>query len=94
MATQPKLTDDAPQDDFGVLLGWTHDQSSRGILLKMQSTNGAARERGDITARYYMMTNNQALILAKYLLDVTGQALPEKPRNGPLARLMRRFFGG
>ena len=81
-------------DDFGVLVGWTHAPFSRGIQLKVQSTTGDKRDRRAIDARNYLMTRNQALILAKYLLDVTGQTLPEAPREGRLKRLLRRLTGG
>jgi len=81
-------------EDFGVLLGWTHARTSRGIRLKVQSTSSEAEHPRDIAARNYLMTRNQALILAKYLLDVTGQTLPQPPRQGRLVRLLRRLTGG
>ena len=41
-----------------------------------------ARE-GRIEAHHVLMTRNQALLMARYLLDTTGQTLviPEKPRG-------------
>lgn len=81
-------------EDFGVLLGWSHARTSRGIQLKVQSTAPERREGREITARNYLMTKNQALILAKYLLDVTGQSLPVRAPEGRLARLFRRLTGG
>ncbi len=80
------------QDDFGVLIGWSHTPISRGIRLMVQSTTAERdRKRGDIAARSYLMTRNQALILARYLLDVTGQTLPPPRREGRLKRLWRRL---
>lgn len=85
-------------DDFGVLVGWSHTPFSRGIQLKVQSTapgtRADSRANADIAARNYLMTKNQALILAKYLLDVTGQSLPETPREGVFKRFLRRLTGG
>lgn len=81
-------------DEFGVLVGWSHAPFTRGIQLKVQSTTGEGGPRPDIAARSYLMTRNQALILAKYLLDATGQTLPAPPRGGVLRRLLRRFTGG
>lgn len=81
-------------DDFGVLLGWSHAPFTRGIQLKLQSTVGDSRDHDAIAARHYLMTKNQALILAKYLLDATGQTLPEGPREGRFQRIMRRLSGG
>ena len=81
-----------PPEDFGVLIGWTHHDGPQGISLAMQSarsqTAWAARE---IDRRHYLMTRNQALLLARYLLEVTGQELdmPERPHGwrAALARL-------
>jgi len=81
-------------DEFGVLVGWSHAPFQRGIQLKVQSTCSEGAVPRDIAARSYLMTRNQALILAKYLLDATGQRLPDPPRGGPLRRLLRRITGG
>jgi len=81
-------------EDFGVLVGWSHAPFQRGIQLKVQSTCSEGAEPRDIAARSYLMTRNQALILAKYLLDATGQDLPERPRRGRIRRLLRRLTGG
>lgn len=92
MATFPGHHDN--DDGFGVLVGWTHAPMAKGIQLKVQSTTGDGRNPRDIAARQYLMTRNQALILAKYLLDATGQSLPAPPREGRLKRLLRRLTGG
>lgn len=75
--------------EFGVLVGWSHTPFARGIDLRVQSAAQASVAAGQIDSRHYLMTKNQALILAKYLLDVTGQELPERKRPG----LLRRLFG-
>ncbi len=93
MATAPERRGGAA-DDFGVLVGWTHTPFNQGIQLKVQSTTGSQRSPRPVDARNYLMTRNQALILAKYLLDVTGQTLPEAPREGRIKRLLRRLTGG
>ncbi|MBC2666888.1 hypothetical protein H7F51_15320 [Novosphingobium flavum] len=94
MAAIPGPREQERAEDFGVLLGWSHTRTSRGIQLKVQSTSTEAGNPRDIAARNLLMTRNQALILAKYLLDATGQTLPEKPRRGRLLRLLRRLTGG
>ena len=82
-----------PPEDFGVLIGWTHQDAPHGISVAMQSAASqsawAARE---IDRRHYLMTRNQALLLARYLLEATGQTLgdmPERPHGwrAALARL-------
>jgi hypothetical protein len=72
--------------DFGVVVGWKHFPIGRGIDLTVQSTTQSGSKPDQIHERHLLMTNNQALILAKYLLDVTGQSLPPPPRRGLLAR--------
>ncbi len=80
-------------DDFGVLVGWSHAPFTRGIQLKIQSTVGDGRGAAGLAARNYLMTRNQALILAKYLLDATGQQLPGAPHEGRVRRMLRRLTG-
>ncbi len=94
MATTPDRQGTGPADDVGVLVGWSHTPFNRGIQLKVQSTTAGNPAKADIAARNYLMTRNQALILAKYLLDVTGQSLSEAPREGAFKRLLRRITGG
>jgi len=97
MATAPETGSHAApamQDDYGVLVGWSHAPISRGIQLKVQSATADGQRTGTITARSYLMTRNQAMILAKYLLDATGQTLPPPPRAGRMARFWRRITGG
>jgi len=82
-------------NNFGILVGWAHVPFMKdGIQLKLQSTIGANRENAGIVSHRYMMTRNQALILAKSLLDATGQTLPEMQREGRLKRVFRRLTGG
>ena len=90
--TEIKAPAASAAEDFGVLVGWTHRDGPQGISLSMQSARSqvawAARE---IDRRHYLMTRNQALLLARYLLEATGQELdmPGKPSGwrAALARL-------
>ncbi|MCA1661976.1 MAG: hypothetical protein LC648_07380 [Novosphingobium sp.] len=75
---------DAPTDHFGVLIGWSHTPCGSGVNLKLQSAaSQAALKSGEIDASHVLMTRNQALLLARYLLDATGQRLdmPERPHG-------------
>ena len=70
-----------PAEDFAVLVGWTHQNGPQGISLAMQSAaTQAAWAAREIDRRHYLMTRNQALLLARYLLEATGQQLdlPER----------------
>lgn len=91
MATRLKPPEDRAHDDFGVLLGWSHAQAPHGIQLKVQSTSSETLNSRDIAARTYLMTRNQALILAKYLLDVTDQTLPPRTPRGVWRRMAALF---
>jgi hypothetical protein len=65
------------QHDTTVLVGWTHAELGGNVELRMQSARSRfALENNDYETHGVMMTRNQALLLAKYLLDATGQTLP------------------
>jgi len=68
--------------------------ASSGIQLKLQSRRAEGPAAGAVEEHRFLMTRNQALILAKYPLDSTGQSLPGRVRQGPLRRLIRRLTGG
>ncbi len=70
-----------PVEQAGVVVGWTHHDLGSSIDLRIQSVRSKqALDSDDIDSRHFLMTHNQALLLAKYLLDTTGQALPEKQK--------------
>lgn len=96
MASAAPQVSEAPgtPDDFGVLVGWSHVPISHGMQLKMQSVSAEGRQTDRIAARSYHMTRNQAMILAKYLLEATGQTLPPRARGGRMMRFWRRLTGG
>jgi hypothetical protein len=91
---RPMQSKSAGHEDYGVLVGWTHTPFAKGIDLCVQSTAKTPRHDDGIAARHLLMTRNQALILAKYLLDVTGQTLPVPPREGMFRSLGRKLLGG
>ena len=69
---------------FGVLVGWTHTPCGQGLNLKLQSARSQTALRdGEIDASHLLLTRNQALLLARYLLSATGQTLdmPERPHG-------------
>jgi hypothetical protein len=70
------------KNDLKVLVGWTHRLTQTGIDLRLQGVRSQiALENDQIESSHILMTNSQAMLLAKYLLDVTGQALPKPPRR-------------
>lgn len=70
----------------GVVVGWTHHDLGSSIDLRVQSTvSQAALDENRVDSHHFLMTHNQALMLAKFLLDATGQSLPQR-RKAPLWR--------
>ena len=71
-------------ETYGVLVGWSHSPCGSGINLRVQSAQTQVDLReGRIDAHHLLMTRNQALLMARYLLETTGQTLdmPEKPHG-------------
>lgn len=72
------------------LVGWTHAALPNGIDLRVQcAPSSRALENEEIEVQHLVMTRNQALLLARYLLEITGQTLPPRKRRP----LFGRFWG-
>ena len=82
MAKRPakmKSESDEPAEHRGVVVGWTHHDLGSSIDLRIQSTvSRAALDENRVDGHHFLMTHSQALMLAKFLLDATGQSLPPK----------------
>ena len=87
--TKPEMPE--PAEHRGVVVGWTHHDLGSSIDLRIQSTvSRAALDENRVDSHHFLMTHNQALLLAKFLLDATGQSLPQR---GKLP-FWRRLSGG
>lgn len=81
MAQQPTRQDAEPAEHRGVVVGWTHHDLGASVDLRIQSAvSKQALDEKHVDSHHFLMTYNQALLLAKYLLDATGQSLPRKAR--------------
>lgn len=81
-----KIADIEP---IGVVVGWTHNALGASIDLRIQSaTSQQALNDKLVDSHHFLMTYNQALLLAKYLLDATGQSLPPKAKRSMWRKLM------
>lgn len=81
------MTKDA-QTETGVIVGWTHHDLGTSIDLRIQSaTSKQALDQSQVDSHHFLMTHNQALLLAKYLLDATGQTLPPKAKRSMWRKL-------
>ena len=78
------------RQETGVVVRWTHNDLGTSIDLRIQSaTSKQALDEKRIDSHHFLMTHNQALLLAKYLLDATGQTLPLKVKPP----MWRKLFG-
>jgi hypothetical protein len=78
----------------GVVVGWTHNDLPNSINLHIQSaaSNAALRDQR-IDSHHFLMTRNQALLLAKYLLEATGQTISPRPTPTIWQRIRSRRAG-
>ena len=92
MARRPakrKAETTEPAEHRAVVVGWTHHGLGSSIDLRIQSTvSRQALDNDQVDSHHFLMTHNQALLLAKYLLDATGQELPLRVKPS----LWRRFL--
>ena len=83
----PRSAQGTGDADPTVVVGWSHGTLPGGIELRVQSTRSQqALDNGDVDSVRLCMTRNQALLLARYLLEATNQELPVKRKNGVLKR--------
>ena len=85
--------DVAPHSGPQAVVGWVHHPLPQGIELRMQTTASVfALENQQIATTRLVLTRNQALLLATFLLKVTGHALDDLPeqRRSFWSRLFRR----
>jgi len=90
----PAARDTEEDTGFEVLVGWSHSPFSRGIQMKVQAKRAEGGAAGAVRTHRLLLTRNQALLLAKSLLDATGQSLPAPVSEGTLGRMMRKLTGG
>jgi hypothetical protein len=94
MAKRPAkktIEPEQPAEHRGVVVGWTHNDLGSSIDLRIQSTvSRAALDENRVDSHHFLMTHNQALLLAKFLLDATGQSMPLKRKPSIWQRLSGR----
>lgn len=74
------------RDDYGVLVGWTHAEFADKFDLRLQTVKSTRHlQQDEVDNHHIVMTPSQAVLLANYLFEVTGQT-PPTPRKGRLAR--------
>lgn len=88
MATAGLPSDGAPHELSGVVIGWKHRDFARNIHLTVQSTSKSRPTPDAVDTHHLLMTRNQAMLLANYLMRATGQELPMRRRSW-----WQRLFG-
>ena len=73
--------------DTGALVGWRADDLGQRVVLHMQTMHRNGPEDRQMRERAILLDRNQAVQLAHYLFEVTGETKPQK--RGAL----RSFFG-
>ena len=70
-------------DEFGALVGWTHENLGDRIMLKLQSTREPGLAKGKPVDEFrYFMTKNQAVVLANYLYSISDRLPQAKRKKG------------
>lgn len=77
------------------LVGWTHLDMPNGIDLRVECARSRIALDNDLIEQQdIVMTRNQALLLARYLLKVTGQTLQEEAKPTFWARVKQTLTPG
>ena len=76
-------------ESYGALVGWIHHEAGDRIMLRLESVRSVdAAERHDPDMFRILMTRQQAAVLGKYLMGLSGQTMTDSGREG----WFRRFF--
>ncbi len=89
MATVDLPRDETPQELSGVVVGWRHRTFAQNIHLTVQSSSKSRPKPEAVDTHHLLMTRSQAMLLANYLMRLTGQEpVVPHPRS-----LWRRLLG-
>lgn len=62
------------------VVGWVHHDLPHGIELRVQTASSAfALDNAEVATTRLVLSRNQALLLASYLLNVTGHSPADVP---------------
>ena len=64
--------------DTGVLVGWKMDDLGKRMVLHMPTMHRTETEEKQVRERAVMLDHNQAVLLANYLYELTGQSKPKR----------------
>ena len=64
--------------DAGALVGWKANPLGNRILLTVQTMHRSEEGEKELRERAIMVEKNQAVLLANYLYELTGQSKPRR----------------
>ena len=73
--------------ESGALVGWKVNDLGQRLVLHLQTMHRTENEDKELRERAVLLDRNQAVLLANYLYEVTGQSRPR--RRG----LLQTLFG-
>lgn len=73
--------------DTGALVGWRADDLGQRVVLHLQTMHRNGSSDRQMRERAILLDRNQAIQLANYLFEVTGETKPQK------RSALRVFFG-
>jgi hypothetical protein len=76
-------------ESYGVLVGWTHIGLNDRLILKIESTCVSQDGKpDDIHENHFMMTQNQAMLLANSLLNMSNMSPPVRRKKSVIQRII------
>ena len=64
--------------DTGALVGWKMDDLGKRMVLHLQTAHRTEDEDRAVRKRAILIDRNQAVLLANYLYEMTGQSKPQR----------------
>ena len=64
--------------ETGALVGWKMNDLGKRMVLHMQTMHRTETEDNEVRERAIMLDRNQAVLLANYLYEMTGQSKPQR----------------
>ena len=73
--------------DAGALVGWRANDLGKRIVLNLQTMHRSEKEDHRLRERAIMIDRSQAVLLANFLFEITGQSRPRR------RSLLQSLFG-
>lgn len=73
--------------DSGALVGWKANDLGNRIVLRLQTMHRGDKEEKELKERAILIDRSQAILLANFLYEMTGQSKPHR------RSLLQSIFG-